>query len=557
MPWDNDINVDEYYNESTGLLDLDNSIRNEFESRSLSPCSIGATVVADEEFYEPLVKFKQEKQNKVANELKENIFRINNDNEYDLLKNFIAEIDKYSFLSNKTPEIGICREIKDKIDQQIRAELDHFKGEISNQFDTVKNDFDANYAHHENYVGKQTYKHKLNIDNMELTTILNRYYIDVSNGDYSHLVNFPTKGVLHPIEIIAMSKALWSLNNLNTVEQFIYNGSQLQNKQNVVLVDFFARHQNQSDFKEIQNNGKGNPEIHTIALWKCKMENNVNKIAIIDPNNQGFSIFLSENYLSWTINGKSFILRNINKFEPIQKLTHFYSGNNLTTPWQDMGLNFNKLPRDCIDIAVKIAFEIFELQLFYKYINFKSSFYDMAYELDPYSAEINYKLGIGQWNDLLYINDAVQATPIILKAYNYFLKAKQYGYNQNEEKYYAHEAVKSLIKLQALTKVFYNTFSYIYDPNNESDVNTLQKLYTIEQKFSKLKSMASSHTKELPLQEKISSKLVRNLSNNFEIDEKNIKNWGAVSKNHANAHSSNFQKKMEIRRFNKNLYINS
>jgi hypothetical protein len=107
---------------------------------------------------------------------------------------------------------------------------------------------------------------------------------------------------------------------------------------NMVLIDIFPRKDVGGTFFISLDSKVSGPETHTVVLWKTKEH----EITLIDPTNEKFSHFL----VGQTING----CRIISGQDPESQI---YSND---------PRNPKKEPRDCTDIAVKIAFELDECQ---------------------------------------------------------------------------------------------------------------------------------------------------------------------------------------------------
>ena len=153
-------------------------------------------------------------------------------------------------------------------------------------------------------------------------------------SDKSSAQAFQFQRTIKNIENITLKAAFQILKNkpLTQIQEYPHN---------VVVVDIFAREQ--AKIKE----DKYLPETHTVVLWKKRD----NKIVLIDPNNAKFSEHIKE-ACQKSFN-KDLTLSNIKK-------GIIYSTNDKKTSYCDY--NTEPQPRDCIDIAVKIAFEINEQQ---------------------------------------------------------------------------------------------------------------------------------------------------------------------------------------------------
>ncbi len=402
MPW---IDIDEYVedllgNTNNGLLDIGNTNRDDVESGTLSPCAISSVPNKSSEYLQKddfinniFICDEKGKEHSGPFEMWKEKFDVDK-----LLKEYNEKLDNYkeslttSKKGAKGDNIGLSEDVKNTITAKIDEEIKQSKKNLESQFNNAK---DEDYDYCENHIDLKKYDHEdlkdKNNNDIIPYTEFNRYCINVVDGSYAHLVNLPTIGKLHPIESMAMCNALWNLSDKSSANDIVEHMGDAFN--NIVLVDFFSR--SGAKFKEIKpKDGVPDiPDTHTIVLWKYKQEkNNVNKIAIIDPNNKLFSDFIAENYPYWIIKNKHFKLIKMCEFNIKSPLIdRFYSNNAVRPPNPLVEI---RLPRDCIDIAVKIAFEIYELQLFYQCI--KHGNYDLAYKLDPYNAEINYNKAFNQ-----------------------------------------------------------------------------------------------------------------------------------------------------------------
>ena len=128
---------------------------------------------------------------------------------------------------------------------------------------------------------------------------------------------------LHPLEVEILAKAIDSL---------------LKEDKKTVLIDIFAR----NDKEQIQFDVKSNlPETHTVALYK----NGDKDIVVIDPSNSAFSKHLSSEMNNLLISSE---LMNDTLKAPSKEIKIY-------TPDKNIGSKPEQY-RDCIDIAVKIAF---------------------------------------------------------------------------------------------------------------------------------------------------------------------------------------------------------
>lgn len=128
--------------------------------------------------------------------------------------------------------------------------------------------------------------------------------------------------LLHPLEVKLIQDAITSLKT---------------SEQKTALIDIFAR----TDKEDINIDIKtGIPETHTVVLYK----NSENEVVIIDPSNSNFSRHIALNTNNELIDGTVRIIapeKEIKIYSPASK--------------DKIGPNPDQY-RDCIDIAVKLAF---------------------------------------------------------------------------------------------------------------------------------------------------------------------------------------------------------
>ena len=189
---------------------------------------------------------------------------------------------------------------------------------------------------------------KINNNNINITVKRD----DKINEQYGIQDGIDFSKDLHPIEKHLFKSAI---KHLNGNDQTINTDTGY--KQNIVLVDFLVRNTNKQgkilNEIKIDENTKS-PETHTIVLWKQRKGD----IQIIDPSRTSFSAFLGGNdgLLNQLYPNSEQKFNTLNK----KKYPVIYGSNG-----QQTGYSFytdeNPKPRDCIDIAVKIAFELSEL----------------------------------------------------------------------------------------------------------------------------------------------------------------------------------------------------
>ena len=143
---------------------------------------------------------------------------------------------------------------------------------------------------------------------------------------------------LHPIEESLFTQALVELQHVESFENFYKSGTDVY-PNNALLVDIFVRSEGiirgSSDFAET----------HTIVLWKGSNS----RITLIDPSHSKFSIGLKDSIQNLSVN--SIEKKEIHVIDGV-----IYSSNGQITGSTEFSA------RDCIDLAVKIGFELKEQQ---------------------------------------------------------------------------------------------------------------------------------------------------------------------------------------------------
>ena len=194
-------------------------------------------------------------------------------------------------------------------------------------------------------VFSKVYQHA-SFEGEELT--ISKPYVRHYGINSEKVVNFKgqilCKELLHPVESLLFEKAIAYLTRQCSVSMYVkLNGKSYSS--HVVLVDIFPR---KEDNRDIYNNfiiefdkerKESIVETHTVVLLK----NTDKEVILIDPTQKSFSEFL---------NGSVIGNYTINIYEQRERI---YSPK---TKDKNIGS-----PRDCTDIAVKIAFELMEQQI--------------------------------------------------------------------------------------------------------------------------------------------------------------------------------------------------
>lgn len=129
---------------------------------------------------------------------------------------------------------------------------------------------------------------------------------------------------------------------------------------NVVVIDIFARDRNKGICKITED---GMPETHTIAIWKKSN----NKYLLIDPTNVQYSNFLVKGI-------KEITAYDVEYSKHEEDWFYRYTANNeKEKPGYSKPYDYPQRARDCVDIAVKIGFELGFLQKNYKDLELDST----------------------------------------------------------------------------------------------------------------------------------------------------------------------------------------
>jgi hypothetical protein len=189
----------------------------------------------------------------------------------------------------------------------------------------------------------KVYQHKKDGEeqlDFSLDRPLVRHYGIDAVGAYCLIGHIIEINKLHPVEDVLFQEAIRFLNDKCDAETFVNFQNKLAYANNVVLVDIFPRKNsnniNGNYYIGRDTKVKEEAETHTVVLWKVTES----KVAVIDPTQKSYSDFLMG-------------ISGFDGFTFINK-----SPDKLYQP----GTDEKKDPRDCTDIAAKIAFELNEKQ---------------------------------------------------------------------------------------------------------------------------------------------------------------------------------------------------
>lgn len=282
--------------------------------------------------YNNLLKEKQEPKFKyIKNELVSQII-----NSIVLNASIKASSDSFGYI----PIDSILQDVTDLKKQN--EQIENTETKYSRLETSLNKEFSSIYSNNKKIVFETVYQENISDAekiNYKIPAVL---HYGINTQELSDLVGayLDTK-TLHPIEHNLFKKAFDYLISVQSTEKYLTTGKELY-PNNVVLVDIFARE------NDAIKNDKGVPETHTIALWKKKAE----EIVLIDPSKVDFSSYMKKPLME---------LANITitTLEPTGKI--LYGSEGKPTEYSAYS-NPKPSPRDCVDIAIKVGFEIQEQQ---------------------------------------------------------------------------------------------------------------------------------------------------------------------------------------------------
>ncbi len=164
---------------------------------------------------------------------------------------------------------------------------------------------------------------------------------------------------LHPLERQLIHFTVDKLKLMTSCHEYISQSSNNTGyPNNVVLIDILARSLESDSsigFVKVDDSNKVNPETHTVVLWKTKKD----EYLLIDPSRHGFSSELRDAIACVIGEG---VVVGFSRHETVDsKDACFYSTKGVEVGYSKSH-SLEQKARDCVDIAVKIAFELNELQ---------------------------------------------------------------------------------------------------------------------------------------------------------------------------------------------------
>lgn len=242
---------------------------------------------------------------------------------------------------------------KSKLYELCNTSLQNLEKELELREEALNRIMDSGYMFEQNinnqFAFTTIYQQNIHLAHQitEDLPIVLHYGLNTNSKFLQNLVgNYIQNGILHPCEKALFIKAFEYLNQIESTENYIQTSIQDRTEypRNVVLVDIFDRSTNVIN--------KGHNQTHTISLWK----NKDNEIVLIDPSMKSYSDHLLPDL---NMLGSGFEIK-VFAVDQIYGVS-IYPNNNRITGYSDYQ-DPNPKPRDCIDIAVKIAFELNEQQ---------------------------------------------------------------------------------------------------------------------------------------------------------------------------------------------------
>lgn len=366
--------------EPSGSLSVDTSCReidtSDYESGSITPTTIGHSwsgpidqSIFESEGWQTLCEYVNNKFTKT----KEAVDRsIEEQNEKVLqtkavLAAKVSELTGHATIQEIQSELKTIKECYTELEKADAKKVNLDKYKYTEEFYKVLSS---------DSVFVEQYRHRYSDeDAVEDAPLVTRYGICADK--FSHLCGAMTLDVLHPVEFYILSKAVKHL--LSQPAASSVSDDVVAYKNNVVLCDIFAREKGDDRSIKIDQKKSSSynfPEVHTVALWQIAD----NEFILIDPNKEDFSkiIPVVEERPVTKEEAKSgkekFRATRFDKLKFDTKLlfkVNVVSASSIDASFKQFYQkgNFDGLEgegktdlRDCIDIAVKIGFELNELQ---------------------------------------------------------------------------------------------------------------------------------------------------------------------------------------------------
>ena len=202
-----------------------------------------------------------------------------------------------------------------------------------------------------NYFVSVDYQHNISSQNTKFPRVT-RYGVDVTNITTSLPNAFITRNDPHPIESVLFGLVQGAFLDATHSEAYHTQPHKISYPDNVVLMDIFVRSDKDKattspDYCKMSYDERAYVETHTVVLLYA----NKDTLYLIDPNNSAYS--------RWLI-GSSIINNDGDPFNIVMPFSNSYeiykrgdNGKRVVGVFPDA--------RDCVDISVKLAFELKEL----------------------------------------------------------------------------------------------------------------------------------------------------------------------------------------------------
>lgn len=294
-----------------------------YDTGSITPRTTTNKVICDEVTISPeALKLYQQS---ISERLEKKVLTLSSDREHELKK--IAPLKELLSIDKS-----------DKSFEQKLQEVEKKANLATEQIFTLKSSFEIQIEHDSGFSFETIYQEGIRenhgIINAATPAVI-RYGLDTESEVLNSLVgSYIEKGVLHPYEEALFQRSFDYLKRVESADYYIKSGDKSEYPNNIVLVDIFDRS------KGFIN--AGHNQTHTVALWKKRD----GEFVLIDPSNVGFSNDIAK------------ILKINSMIVPGNQI--YFPGSN-KTGYSDYSEVLPQ-PRDCVDISVKIAFELNELQ---------------------------------------------------------------------------------------------------------------------------------------------------------------------------------------------------
>jgi len=233
----------------------------------------------------------------------------------------------------------------DKLFEQRLQDVEKKVNLAEEQIVTLKSSFGIQIKHDSGFSFETIYQEGIGENHGVIGTVspaVLRYGLDTESEALNSLVgSYIEKGVLHPYEEALFQRAFDYLNRVESADHYIKSGDKSEYPNNVVLVDIFDRS------KGFVN--AGHNQSHTVTLWKKRDS----ELVLIDPSQKSYSDHLLDSIKA--------IFKDITTLSCNTLYGVAIYKDNEITGYSDYHDKKPK-PRDCVDIAVKVAFELNEQQ---------------------------------------------------------------------------------------------------------------------------------------------------------------------------------------------------